>query len=78
MASAVAGLLWRDAGGQVEPLPWADPLAGAELRLLVEAWRRGGSPSGVRVRVSPGAAAARAAVPVAPRDLGGEPHSARW
>lgn len=68
-ASAVAGLLWRDAGVPAAPLPWADPLAGATLWLTVEAWRRGGLPSGVRARVSLSAAAARAAMPLMPRDV---------
>ena len=62
-ASAAAGLLWRGAGRPATPLPWADPLAGAALLLVVEAWRRRGSPTGARFQVSLAAAAAGAAVP---------------
>jgi CoA transferase family III len=64
-ASAVAGLLWRGAGEAPDPpRPWADPLAGAEVLLVVKAWEHANRPPGLNVQVSLEGAAFEAAPPV--------------
>jgi hypothetical protein len=58
--SAVAGLLWRR-GRPYPPIPWADPLLGAQTLLAVQAWKTAGRPRGARVRLSLEGAASLAA-----------------
>jgi hypothetical protein len=52
MASAVAGLLVPSLGEAPDLAPWADPLGGAWVLLVAEAWSHAGRPAGLRATVS--------------------------
>ena len=53
-AAAFAGLLSPERRGDppFPPLPWPDPLLGANCLVAIRAWEAAGRPSGVRIRLS--------------------------
>ena len=60
-AAGLSGLLWCGARrSPYPPLPWADPLLGVWLLLVIRAWERAGRPGGGHFRLSLEAAAALA------------------